>query len=78
MRDPVSINAPYYVLDTGWAVRPDLQLTVQELAVREEGAGEPGQPGDQQQGAGGEQNPPDINNTYLLSVAENVNNQKHL
>ena len=62
MRDPVSINAPYYALDTGWAVRPGLQLTVQELAVCEEGAGEPGQPGDQEQGAGGEQNPPDINN----------------
>ena len=34
---------------------------MQELAVRDEGACEPGQPGDQEQGAGGEQNPSDIN-----------------
>ena len=44
-----------------------MELTLKEEVVSEEGAGEPGQPGDQEQAAGGEQDTPVIKgDKYLL------------
>ena len=40
--------------------RTDLRLTVQKLTGGDEGAGEVGQPGDQEQGAGRKEDTPDI------------------